>query len=81
MGGLRQRARVRLGRAAVLRRDDDRRKPAERGQAADPPLPGLFTIEPLRVAGHERRDDGMFRLPCLQECVSGLSPRPARPVA
>src|SRR6202042_54331 len=64
------RASVRFCRATVLGRNDDRREPAERRQAAKPPLLGLFPIEALGVAGHERRDDGMLRLPGLQQGMS-----------
>ena len=79
MGGLRQGASVRLRRAAVLGGNDDRRQAPERRQAAEPSLLRLFTIEPLGVAGHERRDDRMFRLPCLQQRMSRLVAAPGAP--
>ncbi len=63
-------------RAAILGRDDDRREAAERGKAAEPSLLGLFAVEPLGVAGHERRNDGVFRLPGLQEGVARLVAAP-----
>ena len=72
MGGSRQHARVRFRGAAVLGRNDDRRETAERRQAAESPLLGLLRVEPLGVAGHERRDDRMLRLPCLQKGVARL---------
>ena len=79
MGGQRQSARVRFRRAAVLGRNDDRREPTERRQAAEAPLLRLFSIEPLGVAGHERCDDRMVRLPGLQKRVARLvvAPRAA----
>ncbi len=72
MSGSRQHPRVRFRRAAVLGRNDDRREAPERRQAAEPPLLGLLRVEPLGVAGHERCDDRMFRLPGLQERPSRL---------
>ena len=66
MGGQRQSARVRFRSAAVLGRNDDRREPAKRRQAAKPPLLGLLAVETLGVTGNERRDDGVLRLPGLQ---------------
>jgi hypothetical protein len=79
MGGQRQSARARFRRAAVLGRNNDRRKPTERRQAAEAPLLHLFSIEPLSVAGHERCDDRMVRLPGLQKRVARLvvAPRAA----
>ena len=74
MGGSRQHPSMRFRRTAVLGRDDDRRKTPEWRQGAEAPLLRLFSIEPLRVAGHKRDDDRMLRLPCLQKRV-------ARPVA
>src|SRR3984885_7103655 len=50
MGGPGERASVRLRRAAVLGRDNDRGQAPERRQAAEPPLLGLFAIEPLGIA-------------------------------
>ena len=76
MGGSRQRARVRFRRAAVLGRDDDRRETPEWRQAAEPPLLGLLRVEPLGVAGHERRDDRMLRLPGLQQRMARLVAAP-----
>ena len=72
MSGSRQHPRVRFRGAAILGRDDDRRKAAERRQAAEPPLLGLLSVEPLGVTGHKRRDHRMVRLPCLQKRVAGF---------
>src|ERR1700751_4211991 len=71
MGGSRQRASMRLRRAAVLRGNNDRRKPAEWRQPAKLPLLGLLRVKPLGVAGLESLDDGVPRLPGLQEGVPG----------
>ena len=79
MGGPRERPRVRFRRATVLGRNDDRRKAPERRQAAEPALLGLLAIEPLGVAGHERRDDRMLRLPGLQQRASAPVASPGAP--
>ncbi len=78
MRGPRERAGVRLRRALVLGRDDDRGEPAERRQAADPPLLGLLRVKALGVAGDQRPDHRMVRLPGLQQGVA-FALRPPRP--
>ena len=70
VGGPGERAGVRLRRALVLARDDDRREPAERRQAADSPLLRLLRVEPFRVARNQRRDHRMVGLPGLQQGVA-----------
>ena len=79
MSRARQRASMRFGRATVLGRNDDRREAAERRQAAEPPLLRFLAIELLGVAGNERRDDGMLRLPGLQQGMSQFVAAPGAP--
>ena len=65
-----------LPRRPVFGRDDDRRETPERRQEALPPLLGLLRVEPFRVAGHERSDNRMLRLPCLQKRMARLIAAP-----
>ena len=78
MRGARERAGVRFRRALVFAGDDDRGEPPERRQAADAPLLGLLAVEALGVAGNERGDHRMVRLPGLQQRASRRARRVRR---
>ena len=71
VAGAGERARMRFRAAAVLAGNDDRRQPAERRQGAAPALLGLLGVEALGVAGDERGDHRMLRLPGLQQRAAG----------
>ena len=74
MGGAHQSAGVVFGRGAVFARNDERREPAERRHPGAAALLRFLAVEALHIAGEERADHRMLRLPGLHQCPARAAP-------